>query len=161
MLLPTPIKISKLEFYLDGYPPASKRYLLDGFLRGFSLDYVGYHETSFCNNLLSAIQNPSAVNEKLSKELKLGRIAGPFSEKPLSSLRLSPLGLIPKKAPGEFRLIHHLSFPYGTSVNSHILIFLRKHLQFATHQSTMLLGLLGAQAGAVRLQRQMSKMLFD
>ena len=70
--------------------------------------------------MLSAIQNPSAVNEKLSKELKLGRIAGPFSEKPLSSLRLSPLGLIPKKAPGEFRLIHHLSFPYGTSVNSHI-----------------------------------------
>ena len=120
MPLPTPIKISKLEFYLDGYPPASKRYLLDGFLRGFSLDYVGYHETSFCNNLLSAIQNPSAVNEKLSKELKLGRIAGPFSEKPFSSLRLSPLGLIPKKAPGEFRLIHHLSFPYGTSVNSHI-----------------------------------------
>ena len=120
MPLPTPIKISKLEFYLDGYPPASKRYLLDGFLRVFSLDYVGYHETSFCNNLLSAIQNPSAVNEKLSKELKLGRIAGPFSEKPFSSLRLSPLGLIPKKAPGEFHLIHHLSFPYGTSVNSHI-----------------------------------------
>ena len=111
--------------------------------------------------MLLAIRNPSAVNEKLSKELKLGRIAGPFSEKPLSSLRLSPLGLIPKKAPGEFRLIHHLSFPYGTSVNSHILIFLLKHLQFATHQSTMLLGLLGAQAGAVRLQRQMSKMLFD
>ena len=36
MPLPTPIKISKLEFYLDGCPPASKRYLLDGFLRGFS-----------------------------------------------------------------------------------------------------------------------------
>ena len=120
MPLPTPIKISKLEFYLNGYPPALKCYLLDGFLRGFSLDYVGHHETSFCNNLLSAIQNPSAVNEKLSKELKFGRIAGPFSEKPFSSLRLLPLGLIPKKAPGEFRLIHHLSFPYGTSVNSHI-----------------------------------------
>ena len=51
MPLPTLIKISKLESYLDGYPPASKRYLLDGFVRGFALDYVGRNETSSCNNL--------------------------------------------------------------------------------------------------------------
>ena len=120
MPLPTPIKISRLEFYLDGYPPASKCYLLDAFVRGFSLDYVGCNETSSCNNLLSSIQNPLAVNEELPKELNLGSIPGPFSEKPFSSLRLSLLGLTPKKAPKEFRLVHHLSFPYCTSVNSHI-----------------------------------------
>ena len=30
------------------------------------------------------------------------------------------LGLVPKKTPGEFRLIHHLSFPRGLSVNDGI-----------------------------------------
>ena len=102
--LPPPIKISQLEFYLDGYPPALKRYLLDGFVRGFSLI------------MLDVTRRPPAIiYEKLSKELHLSRIAGPFS-----SLRLLPLGLTSKKVPGEFRLIHHLSFPYRTSVNSHI-----------------------------------------
>ena len=33
---------------------------------------------------------------------------------------ISPLGLIPKKVPGEFRLILHLSFPEGRSIISHI-----------------------------------------
>ena len=37
----------------------------------------------------------------------------------------------------------------------------RDHLQNATHQSMMLLGLLGTQAGAVHLQKEMSKMPFN
>ena len=32
----------------------------------------------------------------------------------------SPLGVVPKKNPGEFRLIHHLSYPKGYSVNDGI-----------------------------------------
>ena len=36
---------------------------------------------------------------------------------PLSPFRVSPLGVIPKKTPSEFRLIHHLSYPKGSSVN--------------------------------------------
>ena len=116
--LPTPVKVNRLHFYLDGYPTKLKDYLLNGFQHGFLLDYVGPHKPSSCKNLLSATQNPAAVSDKLSKELGLGRIAGPFLERPFPSLRISPLGLIPKKTPGEFRLIHHLSFPYGDSINS-------------------------------------------
>ena len=118
--LPSPVKLSRLTFYLEGYPFKSKQYLLSGFEKGFSLDYTGPRTPSACNNLLSAIQNPAAVGDKLSKELMLGRIAGPFQERPFPSLHISPLGLIPKKTPGEFRLIHHLSFPFGASINSHI-----------------------------------------
>ena len=33
---------------------------------------------------------------------------------------ISPIGLVPKKAPGKYRIIHHLSFPQGSSVNSGI-----------------------------------------
>ena len=60
-------------------------------------------------------------DSKLIKERQSERILGPpFNCSPLSSLRVSPLGVIPKKAPGEFRMIHHLSFPYGDSVNTFI-----------------------------------------
>ncbi|KAJ1136001.1 hypothetical protein NDU88_002428 [Pleurodeles waltl] len=33
---------------------------------------------------------------------------------------VSPLGVVPKKTQGEFRLIHHLSWPEGGSVNDFI-----------------------------------------
>lgn len=64
----------------------------------------------------SALNNQSAVDQKLSKELAAGRLAGPFIAAPFHPFRVSPFGLVPKKSPGEFRLIHHLSFPRGSSV---------------------------------------------
>ena len=48
----------------------------------------------------------------------------------------SPLGLVPKKAPGEFRLIHHLSFPEGSSVNDSIPRELSS-VQYATIDDTI------------------------
>ena len=33
---------------------------------------------------------------------------------------LSPIGIVPKKAEGKFRLIHHLSYPYSHSINDGI-----------------------------------------
>ena len=57
---------------------------------------------------------------KLNKEASLGRIAGPFPQPPLGEMVFSPLGLQPKKVPGQFRVIHHLSFPKGYSVNDGI-----------------------------------------
>lgn len=35
-------------------------------------------------------------------------------------MQISPLGLVPKKEPGKFRLIHHLSYPKGASINDGI-----------------------------------------
>lgn len=54
------------------------------------------------------------------KEIKEGRIAGPFSELPFHNFRVSPLGIIPKKEPNAYRLIHYLSYPYGLSLNDEI-----------------------------------------
>ncbi|XP_041429517.1 uncharacterized protein LOC121397210 isoform X1 [Xenopus laevis] len=64
--------------------------------------------------------DPDLVLTKLHKEVSLGRMAGPFEEPPLAGLRVSPLGLVPKKEPGKLRLIHHLSHPRGDSVNDAI-----------------------------------------
>lgn len=39
---------------------------------------------------------------------------------PFSNLQCSPIGIVPKKEIDEFRLIHHLSYPDGASINEFI-----------------------------------------
>ena len=86
-------------------------FLSSGFREGFPLHYEGDPASSDANNLISATDNPDVVDAKISKELKAGRLAGPFCTRPFYPFRISPLGVVPKKTPGEFRLIHHLSYP--------------------------------------------------
>ncbi|XP_028403232.1 uncharacterized protein LOC114525965 isoform X1 [Dendronephthya gigantea] len=94
--------------------------LYNGFQFGFPLHFEGIRISFFATNLVSALQNPEIVSAKLSKELAANRIAGPFDNPPFPNFRVSPLGVVPKKTPGEYRLIHHLSFPNGASVNDGI-----------------------------------------
>ena len=54
--------------------------------------------------------------ERVEHEISLGRISGPFRFRPISNLRSSPMGLVPKKTSG-WSLITHLSYPPGNSVN--------------------------------------------
>ena len=72
------------------------------------------------NNHTSVLKNPSVMDKAIAKEKAFGRIAGPFSEPPFPNMRFSPLGLVPKKEEGEFRVTHDLSFPPDQSINSHI-----------------------------------------
>jgi hypothetical protein len=118
-LATTPIVYSQLCFELESYPfEHDKQELLKGFERGFSLHYSGPRKFRESKNLKSARENPHIVEAKLSKEVALGRVAGPFTNIPFPTLRVSPVGLVPKKD-GDFRLIHHLSYPSNDSVNSH------------------------------------------
>ena len=112
---PTPVRPDKLAFCLQGY----NNRIFD-FLHGFSIRYFGSVVVMRSPNLKSALDNPASVNDKLSKELTAGRIVGPFDFPPFDPFRISPLGIVPKKSPGEFRLIHHLSYPAGSSVNDGI-----------------------------------------
>ena len=58
---------------------------------------------------------------KIDQELKLNRIAGPFSHPPFAHFKISPLALRPKKDSSKFRLLHNLSYPYDhSSVNFNI-----------------------------------------
>lgn len=118
--LPTPVKVERLRLLLDGYTPSTVEFLISGFTCGFPLHFQGERQSRKANNLLSALENPLAVDVKLKKELDAQRLAGPFQSPPLSPFWVSPLGVVPKKVPGEFRLIHHLSFPKGSSVNDGI-----------------------------------------
>ena len=118
--LPTPVIVERLEFFLSGYTYSIAVFLSSGFREGFPLHYEGDPASSDANNLISATDNPDVVDAKISKELKAGRLAGPFRTRPFYPFRISPLGVVPKKTPGEFRLIHHLSYPRGSSVNDGI-----------------------------------------
>ena len=59
----------------------------------------------------------SIATEMIHREQQLGRITGPFSATSFHNLVISSLGLIPKKDPGKFRIIHDLSFPKRNSIN--------------------------------------------
>ena len=115
--LPTPVLVEKLAFYLEGYNAQFTQERLVGFVHGFRLHFQGTHHAPFSLNLQSALQKPEIVDRKLYKEICGGQLRGPFAQPLFYNLKVSPLGVIPKKQPGEYRMIHHLSFPYGGSVN--------------------------------------------
>ncbi|XP_068723625.1 uncharacterized protein [Montipora capricornis] len=108
----TPVKMNKLEYPLQGYPASIEEYLVSGFSCGFRTHFVGERHAFESPNLKSALKQPQIV--------AAGRIVGPFSEPPFHNFRCSPLGIVPKKDPSEFRLIHHLSYPPSSSVNDFI-----------------------------------------
>ena len=84
------------------------------------MPYKGKRKFRFSRNVLSAEENIKISKEQIYKEIMSGRVAGPFENSPFSTLQISPLGLVPKKKPGEIRVIHHLSNPEGTSINDGI-----------------------------------------
>jgi hypothetical protein len=52
------------------------------------------------NKIKSVLENPHIALEKVDNEIQIGRIAGPFQYSPISNLRFSPIGVIPKKTSG-------------------------------------------------------------
>lgn len=117
----SPIKLVPLKKWLDRYPNrVSADMLLKGFTAGFRLEYKGVRAAREAPNLKSVKIDPNAIVKKLEKEISLGRIAGPFNNRPLERLIISPVGLVPKAEPGKLRLIQHLSYPEGSSVNDGI-----------------------------------------
>lgn len=83
------------------------------------MGYKGDRVAVDARNLKSARLNSKILNEKINKEVELGRFAGPFHTAPYKNLKISPLGLVPK-SDGGWRLITHLSYPEGYSVNDGI-----------------------------------------
>ena len=109
--LPTPVQADRLILLLDGYDHSTVEFLRRGFTEGFSIHFDGDLTEIVSKNLLSAIQQPAVVEAKLSKEIDAGRIAGPFQTPPFPKFRVSPLGVVPKKVPGEFRCNPSLVLP--------------------------------------------------
>jgi hypothetical protein len=120
--LPTPVLRHRLAASLVGHAKVKRDRLLQGFSFGFRIPstFTGTTRTHFPLNHLSALQHRAFVTAKLAQEAAAGRNAGPFHSPSPPGVMLPPLGVVDKKVPGQFRLIHDLSFHKGDSVNSHI-----------------------------------------
>jgi hypothetical protein len=91
-------------------------FILQGIEKGFR---IGFDRCSVqaSRNMLSALQNPSPVDDYLESEVAAGRVvevSGPAGD----VLMVSRFGVIPKRGqPNQWRLILDLSHPDGHSVN--------------------------------------------
>ena len=98
---------------------------MNGFTNGFDLEYAGQKlRQSRANSLPFNIGNCTILWNKIMKEVKCGRVAGPFDSIPFKNYIQSPIGLVPKVGGDGTRLIFHLSYDFGQkedqrSVNYH------------------------------------------
>ena len=120
--LPSPINAINLLKSLEDtdYDTVKRNFLYLGFLRGFSLGFNGVPNSDIdVKNKATSELEKQAISEAISKELKHGRICGPFSILPFSSFQVNPISVVKKKN-GSYRMITNLSSPAGKSVNDGI-----------------------------------------
>ncbi|CAH3038730.1 unnamed protein product [Porites lobata] len=88
----TSLDVDKLALELVNHPNRSFVDNLVNALRyGTRIGYLGPQKFRVSNNLISASQHPEVISANLSKEMSLGRVAGPFLSPPppISSATLS------------------------------------------------------------------------
>ena len=120
----TPVDVDKFIELLEvsQYDKIEINFLKEGFTHGFDLGYRGPEEIKQTSkNLRFTIGNETELWNKVMKEVKENRYAGPFSQIPFENYIQSPIGLVPKDQGKKTRLIFHLSHPRnaenGISVN--------------------------------------------
>ena len=117
----TPINPSKLDQVLQDHPDRELlQKVVTGFQKGFSLKYNGLRENHHPCNLPTAFSYPEKLWDSVMKEVKLGRMLGPFPVQPIDLLICSPIGMVEKKNSTDVRRITHLIYPHGASINSFI-----------------------------------------
>ena len=99
------------------YEKSETDFILDGFRDGFSIGYEGPENVRINSPNLKfrEVGDPIILWNKVMKEVKEKRYAGPFKEIPFDNYIQSP-----KDGGKDTRLIFHLSYPRGaaTSVNA-------------------------------------------
>ena len=118
----TPVNIEAFERLLIQTKFDSKEceFLIQSFRYGFDIRYRGPRQNLQCRapNLKLRVGSQTILWNKIMKEVKNLRYAGPFKDPPFKDYIQSPVGLVPKDD-NDTRLIFHLSYPRkGSSVNS-------------------------------------------
>ena len=120
----TPVNADKFEQLLkeSKYDETETAFLIDGFRNSFSIGYNGPTDIKINSPNLKfrEVGDPVTLWNKVIKEVKESRYAGPFDSIPFDHYIQSPIGLVPKDGGKDTRLIFHLSYPRGkgTSVNA-------------------------------------------
>ena len=109
----TPVNVDLLKLLLRryNYGAAETQFLVDGFRYGFNIGYIGsHHRRDRSRN--HPIENKVVLWNKIMKEVKCKRYAGPFESIPFKYYVQSPVRLVPKSN-GDVRLIFDLSHNFG------------------------------------------------
>ena len=118
----TPVNVEILNNLLtqSNYSEKKTKFLVDGFINGFSIGVEKeINEQRLAPNLKLRVGNESILWNKVMKEVKAKRYAGPFTKPPFNNFIQSPIGLVPKGEGGkDTRLIFHLSYPRDGTNNS-------------------------------------------
>ena len=86
----TPLQYTHFESELKHHPDKSwSLNLLQSIQLGVTLGYEGPRGPMEARNLLSARMHPTIVDDKLQRECQMGRLLGPFKERPLPNLKCS------------------------------------------------------------------------
>ena len=120
----TPVNTKTLHALLkeSSYDKTETEFLIEGFKNGFSIGYTGPEDVKITSPNLKfrEVGNSTILWNKVMKEVREKRYAGPFEHIPFGSYIQSPIGLVPKDGGKDTGLIFHLSYPRGggTSVNA-------------------------------------------
>ena len=120
----TLVKLGQLRKLLfdSKYDQMKAEFLLQGFEKGFRLQYQGpKNRKNTSRNLPFNCGNKHELWSKIMKEVVAKRYAGPFVQIPFENYVQSPIGLVPKDGRMQMRLIFHLSYDFEDykSVNSY------------------------------------------
>ena len=110
----TPVDVDAYEQLLkaSNYDQAKSEELIQGFRHGFEIGYAGPPDVKLNSpNLKLRVGDEVDLWNKVMKEVKLKRYAGPFEKLPFDSYIQSPIGLVQKDEGKDTRLIFHLSYP--------------------------------------------------
>ena len=95
------------------YDEDETQFIVDGFTKGFDMGYRGpMKRQDSSSNIPLKSRTKKDLWNKVMQEVKLRRVAGPFSKILFKYFVQSPIGLIPKNN-GKHRLIFHLSYDFG------------------------------------------------
>ena len=107
----TPVKVNKLNELLLHYKynDQERKFLIEGFTNGFEIGFEGDRNVRQKSpNLKLDVSSPEELWNKVMKEVKLLRFAGPF-DSPFENFIQSPIGLVPKGSDGnDTSLIFHV-----------------------------------------------------
>ena len=122
-------------FIESNYAESETRFIVNGFRFGFPIGYEGpTKRKQTARNIPLKCGSQQDLWDKMMKEVKLKRFAGPYSHVLFKSYIQSPVGLVPKHQTDQLdqgqrvedqgqsrlnqtRLIFHLSYPDQASLN--------------------------------------------
>ena len=96
-----------------GYNKTKAKFLIKGFRKGFSMHYEGPTDRrDLSDNIPLTVGTKIELWNKVIKEVRARRYAGPYDDIPYENFIQSPIGLVPKQG-NQTRLIFHLSYDFG------------------------------------------------